>query len=307
MSAPRTDTGVIVGRFQIHDLHEAHRAIIESVLAQHRKVIMFLGVSATLVTKHNPLDFVARKEMILQAFPQLTVLALPDMPSDKDWSKALDQRIREVAPVGGVMLYGGRDSFISCYFGDFPTQELEQRVFVSGTEVRKNVSSEVKSTPDFRAGVIYAAYNQYDKVYPTVDVAIVRDDTVLLGKKPNQAKYRFIGGFADPRDDSYEQSATREALEETGAEVGDVRYLGSAKIDDWRYASESDKIMTLFFTAKYVFGRIQPQDDISELRFFRFSELQRTDIVPEHGVLYDLLKRTIPELGSGTHRGVDLP
>jgi hypothetical protein len=65
--------------------------------------------------------------------------------------------------------------------------------------------------------------------------------------------------------------------------------------------------MTLFFMAKYVFGRIQPQDDISELRFFRFSELQRTDIVPEHGVLYDLLKRTIPELGSGTHRGVDLP
>lgn len=298
MATSSTDTGVIVGRFQVHELHEAHRAIIASVLAKHRKVIMFLGVSATLVTKHNPLDFVARKEMLLQAFPQLTVLSLPDMPSDKDWSKALDQRIREVAPVGGVTLYGGRDSFISRYFGDFLTQELEQHVFVSGTEVRKNVSSEVKSTPDFRAGVIYAAYNQYDKVHPTVDVAILRDDTVLLGKKPNQSKYRFIGGFADPRDDSYEQSAMREALEETGVEVGDVRYCGSAKIDDWRYAGETDKIMTLFFTAQYVFGRIQPQDDISELRFFKLTELKRDDLVPEHGILYDLLKRIIPELGT---------
>ncbi|MBL7992052.1 MAG: hypothetical protein JNN25_11490, partial [Candidatus Kapabacteria bacterium] len=82
-----------------------------------------------------------------------------------------------------------------------------------------------------------------------------------------------------------------------GAEVGDVRYVGSAKIDDWRYAGENDKIMTLFFTAQYVFGRIQPQDDISELRFFRLAELKRDDIVAEHGVLYDLLKLSIPTLG----------
>lgn len=292
------EIGVIVGRFQVHDLHDAHRGIIESVIAKHKKVIMFLGVAPTLVSKHNPLDFVARKEMILQAFPQLTVLALPDMPSDKDWSKTLDQRIREAAPVGGVMLYGGRDSFITHYSGDFTTKELEQKVFVSGTEVRKNVSSEVKSTSDFRAGVIYAAYNQYEKVYPTVDVAILRDNAVLLGKKPNQAKHRFIGGFADPRDTSYEQSAMREAFEETGAEVGDVQYIGSARIDDWRYKGEADKIMTLFFTARYIFGRIQPQDDISELRFFPLAELRKTDLVEEHHVLYDLLKQKFPELGT---------
>lgn len=292
------EIGVIVGRFQVHDLHDAHRGIIESVATKHKKVIMFLGVSATLVTKNNPLDFVARKEMILHTFPHLTVLALPDMPSDKDWSKMLDQRIREVAPVGGVTLYGGRDSFISRYFGDFTTKELEQRVFVSGTEVRKNVSTEVKSTPDFRAGVIYAAYNQYSKVHPTVDVAILKDNAVLLGKKPNQAKYRFIGGFADPTDSTYEQAAIREAFEETGAEVGDVRYVGSARIDDWRYKSENDKIMTLFFTARYVFGRIQPQDDISELRFFPMPELRKNDLVEEHHVLFDLLKHHIHDLGT---------
>lgn len=292
------EIGVIVGRFQVHDLHEAHRGIIESVIAKHKKVIMFLGVAPTLVSKHNPLDFVARKEMILQAFPQLTVLALPDMPSDKDWSKMLDARTREAAPVGGVMLYGGRDSFISRYSGDFATKELEQKVFVSGTEVRKNVSSEVKSTSDFRAGVIYAAYNQYEKVYPTVDVAILRDNAVLLGKKPNQAKYRFIGGFADPADISYEQSAIREAFEETGAEIGDVRYVGSARINDWRYQGEADKIMTLFFTARYIFGRIQPQDDISELRFFPLTELRKQDLVEEHHVLFDLLHKAFPELGT---------
>ncbi|MCS6808711.1 MAG: NUDIX domain-containing protein [Bacteroidota bacterium] len=298
MDTTQADTGVIVGRFQVHELHAAHRDIITSVLERHRKVIMFLGVSPTLVTKRNPLDFVARKEMILQAFPQLTVLALPDMPSDKEWSKALDQRIREVVPVGNVLLYGGRDSFISRYFGEFPTQELEQRVFVSGTEVRKNISNEVKSTADFRAGVIYAAYNQYDKVYPTVDVAVIRNDAVLLGRKPYEPRYRFIGGFADPCDESYEHSAIREVFEETGIEIGNLRYCGSTRIDDWRYRNEYDKIITLFFTAQYIFGRIQPQDDISELRFFRLTELHRNDLVPEHSVLYDMLQRVFPELGT---------
>jgi bifunctional NMN adenylyltransferase/nudix hydrolase len=293
-----TEIGAIVGRFQVHELHAAHKAIIESVLHKHRKVILFLGIAPTLVTKRNPLDFVARKEMILQSFPQITVLALPDAPSDKDWSDSLDARIREVAPIGGVTLYGGRDSFIARYFGEFPTEELEPNVFVSGTEVRKDVAVEVKSSPDFRAGVIYAAYNQYNRVFPTVDVAIFRNDELLLAKKPRQALYRFVGGFADPEDESYEHAAKREALEETGAEIDDMRYVGSAKIDDWRYAGETDKIITLLFSARYIFGSIQPRDDISELRFFPVRSLRREEITPEHRPLYDLLQRSHPELGS---------
>ena len=58
MAAQTTDTGVIVGRFQVHDLHDAQRAIIEkrSGFGIERNHV---GVSATLVTKHNPLDFLA--------------------------------------------------------------------------------------------------------------------------------------------------------------------------------------------------------------------------------------------------------
>lgn len=289
-----TDIGVIVGRFQVHELHEAHIEIVESVLAKHKKVIMFLGVSAPLCTRRNPLDFVARKEMILQRFPQLTIVSIPDMPSDTDWSKELDKRLREVAPIGSVTLYGGRDGFIKYYDGSFPTEELEQRIFVSGTEVRKNVSREVKSSVDFRAGVIYAAYNQYQKVFATVDVAILKDGDVLLGKKPNQTAYRFLGGFADPGDDSFEDAAKREVREESGIEVGDVMYLGSAKIDDWRYRNEDDKIITHLFTATYVSGTVAPKDDISELRFFNLSALKKADLVPEHAVLYDLLRKKYP-------------
>ncbi|MBC8042396.1 MAG: NUDIX domain-containing protein [Rhizobacter sp.] len=286
----QTDIGVIVGRFQVHELHQAHTELIESVMAEHKKVVMLLGVTSVLCSRRNPLDFVARKAMLLQKFPELTVLALPDMWSDKEWSKTLDHRLREACPVGTATLYGGRDSFIKYYSGAFATKELEPHAFISGTEVRKHVSVEVKASTDFRAGVIYAAYNQYQKVYPAVDVAVFKDDLLLLGKKPYQDRYRFIGGFADPGDASYEAAARREVKEEAGIEVDEVKYLGSARIDDWRYRSEADKILTLFFSAKLTEGQPQPQDDISELRWFKPETLTQNDLVPEHAVLFKLLK-----------------
>ncbi len=285
----KADIGVLVGRFQVNQLHDGHIALLESVLKHHKKVVVFLGVAPGLVTRNNPLDFVARKEMILQSFPQVTVLSIPDMPSDKEWSKTLDERIKEVAGVSSVLLYGGRGGFIERYFGAFPTKELGEFGGSSGTEVRKEVSAEVKASADFRAGVIYAAYNQYPKVFPTVDVAIFKGDDLLLGRKAHQDKFRFLGGFTDPTDNSYEHAARRETMEEVGIEIDGITYIGSAKIDDWRYRSEVDKIITLFFKAEYQFGNITPQDDITEARFFKFDRLTTNDIVAEHQPLFDML------------------
>jgi bifunctional NMN adenylyltransferase/nudix hydrolase len=283
------DIGIIVGRFQVHELHEAHIRLVESVLSKHKRVVILLGISPALVTKNNPLDFVARKEMLLQRFPNISVLSIPDNPSDKEWSTELDHRIREACPVGSVLLYGGRDNFIKYYSGHFETAELGGFGAFSGTESRKEVSREVKSSVDFRAGVIFAAYNQYPRVYPTVDIAILKNDQILLGRKPQQEKFRFIGGFTDVTDESYEFAAKREAMEETGLELDNVKYIGSAKIDDWRYRNEEDKIMTLFFTAEYISGRAEAKDDIAELRWFQRSELNEEIFVSEHQPLFHLL------------------
>jgi len=293
MSTTNKDIGVIVGRFQVHELHPGHIALIESVKAKHKRVVILLGISPALVTRKNPLDFVARKEMILQKFPDVSVLSIPDMPSDKDWSAELDGRIREACPVGSVMLYGGRDGFVKYYHGHFETTELADHQQVSGTEVRKSLSNEVKSSPDFRAGVIYAAYNQYPKVFPTVDVAILQGENILLGRKSHQTQYRFIGGFSDPTDDCYEAAARREAFEETGLEVDSLQYVGSARIDDWRYRNEEDKIISLLFTAELQFGKAEARDDIAELRWFRRDELTEEIFTPEHRPLFQLLMKKL--------------
>jgi bifunctional NMN adenylyltransferase/nudix hydrolase len=286
----RFEIGVIVGRFQLHELHEAHIDLIDNVVKNHKKVILFLGVSPVMSTRKNPLDFTSRKKMIEERYPDINILQLPDRRTDESWSDNLDKRVREVFPMGRVLLYGGRDSFIPHYKGNFSVTELEQKVYISGTEIRNAVSEEIKGSSLWRAGVIYQSYQRYPISYQTVDIALISDTLgLLLARKPNEDKYRFVGGFVDPIDKSLEKAAVRELVEETGGmcKVKSCKYLGSFRIDDWRYRSEMDKIMTAFFVAEYDGGDLEPSDDISEIKWFPFSEIftsgfVNTMIVEEH-------------------------
>lgn len=284
--------GVIVGRFQVPFLHEAHKELIDRVVKAHPKVIIFLGLSPCLVTRNNPLDFEARRKMLQEMYPDAIILYIDDVPSDEIWSKKLDDQItRIISPNQSVVLYGGRDGFVKHYTGKFKTCELESTTFVSGTEIRNSISKSVKGSPDFRMGVIWAAYNQYPKVFTTVDIAIFNEDgtKILLGKKPNESKYRFIGGFSSPDSDSFEHDARREVQEETGVEIGDMTYVGSYKISDWRYANEIDKIKTILFKAKYIYGAPRAGDDIELIKWFDIAKLQKGDIVDSHHILFDAL------------------
>jgi len=295
----KADTGVLVGRFQVPHLHDGHLQLISYVMERHQKVIIFLGLSPARVTRSNPLDFESRKQMLLAEFPELNVLYIKDCPSDEPWSKKLDSQIHDlVGPTTDVLLYGSRESFIAHYTGKYPTQEMEQEIFVSGVEIRNEISGRVRSSPEFREGVIWAAYNQYPRAMPTVDIAIWNEarDSLLLARKPNETEHRFVGGFVQG-DGNFEENARREVAEETHIEIGDLTYVGSHVVDDWRYRRELDKIVTVLFECVSVFGKPTPDDDISELRWFKVADgpiygpddLKETDIVAEHRPLFKML------------------
>ena len=111
ISHPPASLGVIVGRFQTPFLHEAHADLIRTVAARHPKILVVLGVGPALVTRRNPLPFEARKQMLLEAFPEATVLPLKDGPSDAAWGRRLDELIADTFPTDDVVLYFFRDSF----------------------------------------------------------------------------------------------------------------------------------------------------------------------------------------------------
>lgn len=301
--------GVVMARFQCHELHEAHKELIDTVLAEHPKVMIFLGLAPVRGSIRDPLPFQPRKQMLLEAYPHekypnLSIGYIKDDRSNEDWSKKLDENIKDaIGPLDTVVLYGSRDSFLTSYRGKFDTRELQATRHVSGTELRAKIAQAPQSNPQFRAGAIWATAQRYPTVYSTLDVVVFNpaDRRVLLARKPLETGYRFIGGFVDPKDNSFEEGALRELSEEAGITVGlaGLRYVGSAKVNDWRYKSNpSEKIMTHLYVGIYVHGCPQADDDIAEVRWFNFDELLSSEkavnlLVEEHVPLWEMAKNFI--------------
>lgn len=292
---PVPDVGVLVGRFQVPDLHKGHHEILSYVAERHDKVIIFLGLNATgMATESNPLDFQARQQMIAAEYPEFTINYIKDMWSNELWSKKLDEMVSDLcAPMQSVMLYGSRDSFIPHYEGRYPTQELEADFKISGTEIRNEIKrNRPKDSVDWRMGATHATSRRFPTTYTTVDIAIFNEeaDQLLLVKKPFEPQWRLPGGFAEPTSNNFEEDARREAQEETNLSVTDPKYIGSFKIDDWRYAGERDKIKTLLFVCKRTFGAVRADDDVAHAEWFDVSRLSKKNIhAPEPRIGVDSL------------------
>lgn len=288
--------GVIIARFQAPYLHEGHKALIEQVNAKHNKTVVVLGVSPLLGSRRSPLDFVTREKMIKKEYADVVVLPLHDHPLDSKWSQNLDTMLSGTFPGSSFLLYGSRDSFIKYYTGKNSVIELAQHGEYNASEIRKALKDKALDSVDFRSGIIYAYANTYVKVYPTVDVAVFRNNyqEILLGKKEADQKWRLLGGFTDPTDDSYEVAALRELREECGnIDVSAMLYEGSFRVDDWRYRNEEDKIITTLFSATYLSGEAQGSDDIAEVKWFSLEQLtamiRKNETTETHAPLFTCL------------------
>ena len=297
--------GVAIGRYQTSELHIGHKAVLNTVIENHDKIILFIGCSRTPGSTHDPLDFISRKKMIDEYLLEcdkfsyrvnsellsndkkvkdVFIIPITDQREDSVWSSILDSKIDETFPSEKALLYGGRDSFIKHYSGKNDVFEIDEVKSESATEIRDRISKTPKQSKDWREGIIYGSYNRYPVSYQTVDIAVFNEDEteILLGKKPGESKWRLIGGFVDPSDTSLELAAKREFREEAGfAEISMPSYVGSFRVDDWRYRQSRDKIMTTLFKSKYIFGHLSPSDDISEIGFFKIDSLEGM-IMDEH-------------------------
>jgi bifunctional NMN adenylyltransferase/nudix hydrolase len=234
--------------------------------------------------------------MVEKEFPTVEVLYIKDVGNNELWSRELDRIIAsQIGPNQGVLLYGGRDSFVPHYRGKYPTQELVPSKFISGKEIRKNVGIKSKATPQFREGVIWSVENQWPSVLPTVDIAILdrKADRILLCRKSNQKSLRFVGGFASPNSECYEEDAKRETIEETHLDCDNFQYVGSARIRDWRFEGERNKIKTILFTCDYTTGTPVADDDIAEVEWVSFEALTEEMFIEEHKVLFRLFKERV--------------
>lgn len=305
--------GVIVGRFQTPELHEGHRALLNAVVDKSDSVLIALSSSANTPSKSNPLPYEARRAMLnayLGECDELQIEEIFDCPSDQAWSDNLDKMVYKKArilidadPNLEITLYGGRDSFIPRYYGRYQTLELELKVEASATAIREAI--QFSHSQDFLRGMVYTTQLLRPRVFPTVDIALtIRTGdgyAVLLGRKENEEKWRFPGGFVDPSDPSFEYAAIRELREETLINLLGLRLdlIEQRKIRDWRYSNGTDALMTSFFhinleeMPNYIAG-----DDLKELKWFQVKANSASQTVQEHVELFNSLRQYLDKLTS---------
>jgi bifunctional NMN adenylyltransferase/nudix hydrolase len=292
--------GVIIGRFQVSDLHSGHVDSLSAVGEAHARVLVLIGVRDSPRSDVNPLPYQARRQNLIANYPEYEYAPIADHQSDAEWVKSVDRIIDIHKDHLGVKLYGSRFSCLNTYKthgGKYPTVMLDaEEPELSGSESRRVDSAEVIDSLDFRKGIIWAENNKYPACYHTVDVAVMRyvedveNPEVLLCRKPGVEKFQFIGGYINS-DETSAQAAVRELQEETGLHIwGSCRLIGEYFIDDWRVA-DSDKIKqkTFFYKGNVIdLTTMGPRDDIEELKWFRVSDILKC-IIPTHYPLAESL------------------
>jgi bifunctional NMN adenylyltransferase/nudix hydrolase len=283
--------GVLIGRFQTIDLHAGFRDFIESVLEKHTRTAVFIGSNPAALSQRDPLDFLSRKKMLEEYYPnQLIIKQLDDHSEDKVWSNRVDTLIDGLTDdFQNIVIYGDEQAVGQRYFGRFLVKNWTPKMWI-----KTPPPAEIIGSRDFRAGIFYAAFfRKYPLVFATVDIGIFRKNRteILLGRKHGESAFRFPGGFSDPSDASFEAAVLREAREECGEiKLENLTYRGSKQIVEWRYGASEDAVITHFFTADFVIGEARAADDLAEICWVSKADFDPTFLVAEHRELWNFLE-----------------
>ena len=282
-----SQVGVVIGRFQVDEIHAGHVELLRYVQRKHPTMLILLGCKNAPQDRENPMEFVPRAQMMNKIFPKAIILPIWDCESDRMWSTAVDLLIQRVFSGRKAILYGGRDSFRKRYTGSFTCKEMDFYRTASGTSIRENIASFPEDNPAFRRGVIFSLMNLQPRIFTTVDIAVLKNNEVLLGRKKDAKLWRLPGGFWDISDPTAETAARRELFEETLLMALDINYVTSQTIDDWRSRGAEDvSHKTLLFVVTDFKGEPKGGDDLPEVKWFPLNEETLTEVTPEHIPLF---------------------
>lgn len=118
---------------------------------------------------------------------------------------------------------------------------------------------------------------------PTVDILIETEEGILLIKRGNPPEgWALPGGFVD-YGESVEEAALREAKEETGLDVVDLKQFHCYSKPD---RDPRQHTVTVVFTAKAT-GEVTASDDAADARFFSWDNLPEQMAFDHRQILKD--------------------
>ncbi|WP_040215308.1 NAD(+) diphosphatase [Clostridium polynesiense] len=149
----------------------------------------------------------------------------------------------------------------------------------------------------------YVPYCEYDdKMYfdlpkPTVVVAVVKEDDILLLKQSYIYKNSkvLISGYVS-NGETVEETVYREVREETGIEIKDIKYLGSCCIED-------KELLMLTYMAYYKSGELIKSPEVEGAEWINIEDAlcQMSEDAVGKKVVNEVLKQIGYE-GSNAYR-----
>jgi ADP-ribose pyrophosphatase YjhB (NUDIX family) len=131
----------------------------------------------------------------------------------------------------------------------------------------------------------------------TVDVLVIKDGQILLGKRSKKileaGKWGLLGGFVD-RDETLQEAVKREVMEESGYQVQNIKLL---TIRDNPERPHDDRQNIYFVFLSEATDKITNHDwEIEDLQWFAFDEIpEKEKIAFDHSENIDLYLRVLDE------------
>ncbi len=129
----------------------------------------------------------------------------------------------------------------------------------------------------------------YPRIFPCIIVAVRKGDQILLAQHPRHrtGMYTVIAGFLEVGE-TLEQCVAREVKEETGVEVGNIRYFGS---QPWAFPSS----MMMGFLADFESGDLKPDySELSDARWFGAKDMP--EVAPVGTIARQLIDSTLDDI-----------
>ncbi|MBL4828962.1 MAG: NAD(+) diphosphatase [Aliivibrio sp.] len=129
----------------------------------------------------------------------------------------------------------------------------------------------------------------YPRIFPCIIVSVRKGNQILLAQHTRHkgGLYTVLAGFVEVGE-TLEQCVIREVKEETGIDVGNIRYIGS---QPWAFPSS----LMMAFQADYVGGQIQiDKTELCSAGWYGNDDLP--DVAPEGTIARALINKTLTEI-----------